>query len=216
LNLSLAQGVEDKKIQTDFEGEWKYQTGNVGVKLGGTFNIERENKPSFSGTVALQKPQNFFWSVGGEYGEVEDSMGLSRADAKVSYITDSSEALFNVVYKAKSDKWKYTTNWFQRLSPQLNYGVNFSTSIGDKNGFETSAVVVGEYKVDENTTLRAKTTTQAAEIKVYPNLRIGFGLTQRITPGFTATLGADFNARHLFNTGPEGAPHSLGFEVNLS
>jgi hypothetical protein len=50
---------------------------------------------------------------------------------------------------------------------------------------------------------------------VHPELRIAFGISQKISNNCTATLGGDFNARHLTNAGPEGAPHSLGFEVNL-
>jgi len=203
-------------METNLEGEWSYQRGPVGVFFEGTANLEGSEKPSVAGAIVLQKPDNFFWSVGAEYGEVEDAMGLSRYGAQATYVTPTSEALLSVNYKKESDKFTYKTSWFQKLSASLNYGVDFTTKIGEKNGFQTSAVVVGEYQVDDFTTLRAKTTTQAAENKVYPNLRIGFGLSQRISPGCVATLGADFNARHLFGSGPEGPPHSLGFEVNLS
>jgi len=215
LEVSLTQSIADKKISTDFEGNWSYQNGPIGVYLGGTANLEGSNKPSFNGALVLEKPNNIFWTVGTEYGEVDNAMGISKYNAKLTYVTPNSEALFGVNYKKESDKFTYKTSWFQRLSSRLNYGVNFTTKIGEKNGFQTSAVVVGEYQVDEHTTLRAKTTTKAAENKVYPNLRIGFGISQRLSEGVTATIGADLNARHLFGSGPEGPPHSLGFEVNL-
>jgi hypothetical protein len=78
-----------------------------------------------------------------------------------------------------------------------------------------SFYIVSDSQVDEKTTLRAKSTTKAAQCKVHPELRIAFGISQKISNNCTATLGGDFNARHLTNSGPEGAPHSLGFEVKL-
>jgi len=217
LKVSLTQQLTDKEITTNFKGKWFHQTGPVGFSVGGAANLEGAQKPSIFGAVVLQKPNNFYWTVGTEYGEVQDAkMEFRRYNANATYVTPTSEALISVNYKKASDKFTYKTSWFQQLSPSLNYGVDFTTKIGEKNGFQTSATVVGAYQIDDHTTLRAKTTTQALENKVYPNLRIGFGLSQKIAAGAIATIGADFNARHLFGSGPEGLPHSVGFEVNLS
>jgi len=183
--------------------------------LGGKFNLEKVNPPSFEGRAVFQKPNNFFWTVA---GSTEASQKIIAAN--LTYLTNRSEANFSVRHKKTNDddedKTTYTSSWSQKLSPTLNYGVVFKTSVGGKKQLSSTGIVVAEHQVDQNMTLRAKTTTKAAQCKVYPCLRIGFGLTQKLSPNCHATIGADFNARHLTRSGPEGAPHSLGFELKLS
>lgn len=45
----------------------------------------------------------------------------------------------------RTSEMTYTTSWFQRLSPKTNYGVQFTSVVGDQ--VTSSAAVVGEYKV---------------------------------------------------------------------
>jgi len=78
-------------------------------------------------------------------------------------------------------------------------------------GFETSAIVVGEYQIDDNTTVRAKTTT---EKKINDNSKIGVGITQRVSPGVKVTVGAEFNPKSFLNSGTDGG-HSVGFQIDF-
>jgi hypothetical protein len=91
LGLALSQEVADKKIQSNLEAEWAYQTESVGVKLGGTFNVERENPPAFNGAIVFQRPNNLYWTVSGEAEDADKTIGASLA-----YITEKSEALLSV------------------------------------------------------------------------------------------------------------------------
>jgi len=218
LHLSVSQGVDDNKIDSNLYGKWVYRTDPIGVSLIGKYNLNEENrrKPSLEAALAYRLRYNLFASVGAKYGEVNNESGFTTYNGRLAYVTALSETVFTASYKTKTQKLKFNGGWFQTLSPLLNFGVDFSVSNGIKNGYETKAVVAGEYQVDSNTTLRVKSTTKAEEIKVHPNIRLGLGLTQRVNSSLSVTLGADFNARHIFNAGPEGAPHSFGFEVNLS
>lgn len=48
---------------------------------------------------------------------------------------------------SEDTKTTYTTNWFQRLNANLNYGVSFKTSVGGRKQLSSTAIVVGEYQV---------------------------------------------------------------------
>jgi len=59
--------------------------------------------------------------------------------------------------------------------------------------------------------------TTSVKPKSAPAVRGAFSLAQKISPGFTFTVGVDVNARQLFNIGTESdQPHSFGFEVKLN
>jgi len=109
----------------------------------------------------------------------------------------------------------YRLGWYQNLSNSTSYGVDFSTSISEAVGLETVAQTAAQFNWDANTSLKAKATVSTEDIKVNPQLRFAVSVAQRISDHVEFIVGADFNGRHLFNTGPEGTPHSLGFEINL-
>jgi hypothetical protein len=219
LDLSLAQSIDlEKKLSvTDLNGEWKYQKDQFGVKLAAVYDCEKRNPPSFEAQVVVQKPENIYWSVKGTSSNEEGSDKITGADvnASVTHRTLRSEATFDVNYEKNSSEITLTGNWLQKLRPNLTYGATFSSSV-DSERFSTSAAAVAQYEVDASTTIRAKTTTKNEEGKA-ATLRFGFGYSQRISERCVATVGADFNARHLFNSGAvDGKPHSIGFEVQLS
>jgi len=226
LNVSLSQfiDVEKKMSETDLSGSWKYQNDLFGLKLGGNYDIEkRQGVPDFEGQFVVQKPKNFYYSFTGKTVTEEDEKNVPitqyHGAFSLAHVTNSTEADIGLVYLKKSaDKFKYSikTNYFQKLSEQLTSGVSFTTTITEGN-FKTKAVVVGEYDVDDYTTLRAKTMVNTQESKT-PKMRLGFGLTQKLFAGCSVTIGADFNGQHLFNPASSSSiePHSLGFEINLS
>jgi hypothetical protein len=208
LKVSLAQSVVKQEAETVAEGQWSYTRGKYGVRFGGATNVERLRGPKASATVFVQNPENVYWSATGNLlPENENKVGLAKVNGKVSHITPNTEALFNVIWNRTSEV-TYSTSWYQRLSPKTNYGVEFTTAVGGQD-ILTTAVVVGEYELDGQTTIRAKSTNTNT------GPRLGFGLSQKIAEGCTATLGVDLNARHLFDTSSAGLPHSLGFQIDI-
>jgi hypothetical protein len=207
LNVSVAQSVVRQEADTVAHGELSCIKGNFGVKVGGGVGIEHLTAPNASATVFVQNPENIYWSTTGNLlTDKENKLGLANLNGKVSHITPNSEGLVSVMWN-RTSVVTYSTSWFQRLSPRTNYGVQFATSVGEE--ISTSAVVVGEYELDLQTTIRAKSTHSNA------GPRLGFGLSQKIAVGCTATVAVDFNARHLFDTSSAGAPHSIGFQIDI-
>jgi len=209
LKITLTQAIVEKQVETTVEQKWSVVKDNFALQLGGSGNIESTGSVSAFGTIAFQKPENIYWSLSGntEIGK-DKKVSLSEIDGKLARVTENSEALFNVNWK--KDEMTYLTSWFQKLSPKVSYGVSFTTTVGESTPAST-AVVVGEYDVDENTTVRAKTLCTTEK----DGPRIGFGLSQKITPGCITTIGIDFNPKHLCGSSADGKPHSLGFEVKL-
>jgi len=205
----------------EIEGKAIYSSDyNVTASVGASTVINDKKSPIYKGQIAVNYPENIYWYIGGEYTtytEGEKSYYDLSNDAKVSYIQPTYEALGNVLYKRKDAKLTYTASWFQAIS-NVNYGVVFSSTLatGTWNNIQTSFDVAGENKTNSGAILKGRVTT-TVKSKSPPAVRGAFSLAQKISPGFTFTVGVDLNARQLFNIATEtDQPHSFGFEVKLN
>jgi hypothetical protein len=188
LNVSLTQSVEKQEAETVAQGAWSYTRGKYGLKFGGATTMERLTGHNASATAFIQNPENVYWSATGNLlPDKENKMGLSKVDGKVCHITPDTEALFNVIWN-RTNEVTYATSWYQRLSPKTNYGVEFTTSVGEQD-ILTTAVVVGEYEIDSQTTIRAKSTNTNA------GPRLGFGLSQKNSTGVHSYLRSGFECK---------------------
>lgn len=207
LKVSLTQGVVKQEVETLAHAEYSVKKGNYGVKVAGGANVERLSGPTAAATVYLQNPENIYWSATGNLlSNSENQVGLGNVNGTVSHLTPDTEALFNVVWD-RTSLMTYTTSWVQRLSLKTNYGIQFTAIVGDQ--VTSSAVLVGEHKIDDQTTVRAKTTNAIT------GPRLIFGISQKLTQGCTATVGVDLNTRKLFDNTSPGLPHSVGFQIDL-
>jgi len=76
--------------------------------------------------------------------------------------------------------------------------------------------VAGENKTNSGAILKGRIST-ASKPKSAPTVRGALSVAQKVSPGFTVTIGADINCRHLFNIeNSDSLPHSFGFEVKLN
>jgi len=221
IDVSLKQTTnkDQDAVNTDLEFKTTYNYDKkVYLRVGGFYQFEKITPPKATGHFIFQYPENLYWSFSPQcctYQEEKQTLYDLNLDGKVSYIQPSYEALINVVSQGKKNKKTFTINWFHNLTERVNYGVQLSSNFGTKGHEDTNVDVAGEYKVDEQTSLKGKITSSVQQQgKDQPTLRLATSVVQKMNKSFTLTVGADLNARHLVNAS-EGAPHSFGFEIKL-
>jgi len=222
IGMAIGQFVDmDKRIsKTDLEGCLKFRRDTVGVIVASSYDLEsRHIPPVVEAGAVLEYPKDIYWSVGGKTcslkGELKNEL-KTHVDFRgsLSYRTNKAEYNFIATHEKESARITLKWNWLQRLADNLVYGAMFSSSV-DSEKYNTETVVVGEYKVDQLSTIKAKSTTTAVEGK--PSIwRFGLGLSHKINDGCVFTVGADLNMKHLFRPVPSSdTPLLIGFEVQL-
>jgi len=221
LDLSFTQQHDPTKGSTnEFEGKGIIRQDRFAASVGASFSLEKKT-PKFKGQLVLNYPDHVYWSVADEYynyKEGDNTLSDFTIDGKVSYVQPTYEALANILYKKKDEKTIYSASWFQGIG-SVNYGVVFSTTLGNNGArIQSSVDVAGENKTNSGAILKGRVST-SVKPKSQPSVRGAFSIAQKVSQGFTFTVGADVNCRQLFNIEPESAdplPHSFGFEIKLN
>jgi len=209
-----------KGVTTDIDGKGIYKQERFAVSVGGNFQIEKKI-PKYKAQAVIHYPDHVYWSGTGEYSsttnEEDETQVNLTVDGKISYIQPEYEALLNVLYKKKENTITNSASWYHEL-PQnkINYGVVFSSKIdsGTYKNQETSINVVGETKCSAGFVAKGKLST-TIKPKNDPTIRSAISLTQKVSPGFSFTVGADFNCRKLIGQETSDA-HEFGFEIKLN
>jgi len=220
LQLSLRQKIDLEKKENSFSvtGEFEYAVDDYGLNLKTEVDAEKYILNEVKSQFVFAYPQPLKWSLTGTYfldpEKTSKPEYLKTFGGQVAYETEDFETDLEVV----QEKSKLTCRfgWFQELSARTQYGVDFTASVNDDPsvGLETSATTVAQFTWDENTKLKVKALVSKEEVK-NSHARFVVAVAQRISKHAEFIISADFNGRHLFNTGTDGAPHSLGFQVNL-
>jgi len=210
-----------KPLSTEFEGKGILKQERFALSLGGIYQIEKRS-PKYKGQLVVNYPDHVYWSTVGEYSNYTDADEKVQydltVDGKLSYIQPNYEALANVLYKKKEKTTTFTGTWYQEVG-KVNYGVIGSYK-QDGNGThqESSLNVAAENKCADGLVLKGRVST-TLKPKSHPTIRTAVSLAQKVSSGFTFTVGADLNVRHLFpglDSDNSDAPHSFGFEVKLN
>jgi len=102
---------------------------------------------------------------------------------------------------------------FQQISDVLKFG--FNASLCRKNSQGPAATIVSDYQYTSSTAYRSKLTVKSGIADEPTELRLGLGLTHKLSPSVTVTGGLDVNLRKALGTN-EGQDHSFGLELKLS
>jgi len=224
-DLSLTQQLDPTKdsatpVLRELEGKGIFRQDRFAVSVGASYQFEKKT-PKFKGQLVLHYPDHVYWSVADEYSPIKGENKVSdfTVDGKVSYIQPTYEALANILYKNKEEKTTYSASWFQGIG-SINYGVVFSTIFDNKGAnVQNSVDVAGENKTDSGAILKGRVSTSVKPKSGSPSVRGAISLAQKVSSGFTFTVGADLNCRELFNVETESADslsHLFGFEIKLN
>jgi len=219
IDVIYTQDPNKTDAANELEGKGTYKYQRFAANLGASYQIETKS-PKFKGQLAVNFPDNVYWSVADEFSNYIDSDEKPQwdisLDGKVSYVQPTYEALGNIVYKKKEKKTTCSASWYQGLG-SVNYGVIFSTTLNNEGAnIMNSLDVAGENKTNSGAILKGRIST-ASKPKSAPTVRGALSVAQKVSPGFTVTIGADINCRHLFNIeNSDSLPHSFGFEVKLN
>jgi len=220
VDVSLANlNDSSKQKSTDFEGKGILKQDRFALSLGGIYEIEKKS-PKFKGQVVIHYPDHCYWSTVGELSQfVEGDKTLSdlTLDGKFSYIQQNYEGLFNILYKKKEKTTSFTGSWYHETGDH-NYGVigNYKQD-GNASFLEASLNIAAEAKCSDGLAIKGRVST-TQKPKDQPTIRTGVSLSQKVSSGFTFTVGADLNVRNMLPGLDENTdlPHSFGFEVKLT
>jgi len=140
------------------------------------------------------------------------------ASAAIGYVGRDYEANLSVKNFPTSKKDHprdnlFTVAWYHKLSNSIKYGISFLLDQSQTKG--PHAVVGGEWKADDSTTLKAKVGVKGIENTDQLEFRSAVSISQKITNHLTASVGADLNLRKIFGTNI-GAGPSLGLELKFN
>jgi len=110
--------------------------------------------------------------------------------------------------KNKEGNTDLNFSWQQKMSPTFKYAYLFNLS--SQKGSVPSSTIAGDYKVDEDTTVRGKLSVGSNPSK----LRLGLAVAQTLSAHTFVTLGADINASSILGDGVT-PDHTFGFEIKL-
>jgi len=208
-------------------GNVSFKNENVAVKGSATYPFSA-NRPLKLNLNTVFHYSKFLLGLNADYDaqyqkedkfdklvEVEPS---TTVNGTIAYLGDTYETHLSVknfpAYKGPRDN-QFALGWYQKLSSSVKYGLGFSLDQSQTKG--PQAVVGGEYKLDDYTSLKGKFEVKS-DYSVDSDLfefRVGLGATQRINSRLTTTVGADVNVRKLLGTNI-GADPSFGFEAKFS
>jgi len=122
--------------------------------------------------------------------------------------------------------WAYPSNtlglnWWHSLCSNFQYAAQATWAVPNtKDSKEVPTInVAGNYKIDDNTTVKEKVTTAVDRKDKNHAFRAGLGVQQKVNVNTTVTIGADVNLNHALNvgSGPKGSAvgdaSTYGFQI---
>jgi len=190
-----------------------YKTDVVATKFGLTYPFpsgKKDNKPTkINGELVFQI---YKFLVGTNITlDIEEKVSW-KGEGQVNYTNSSYQVTARGSREQKSDQLLWGFSFFKNISPSTKLAIDLET---DPAVLKPVASVAGECQLDDATTVKGKWSVKLTETSKQAELRAGLGLKQKVSPYFTAVLGADLNFRNLLGD-IIGDPHSFGVEIKLS
>jgi hypothetical protein len=197
LKNSVTTGVSFTNEQVNFSGEAK-------------FPVLPQDKASYSTNFHVKPVEQA--ALGGNFTYAKSKL---KGEVKLLGGTDQLEGAVHVTYPEKN--WGV---WFwHSVNPNFQWAANYSFAVPTEEDekLKPTANLVGNYKVDDFTTVKAKLFAGLAvdDKKQVNDYRLGLSLGQKINANTTVTVGADVNLRSACEQadGAKNEPSSCGIQV---
>jgi len=210
LELTSTQNEKDG-ITTKISTSFKNDILSTQLSLSHPFPDKKSSKLplKLNGELVFQYPFNFFWAtnVSVDVGEKPKTKG----EGVVGYYAKDWQVTTRGSREIESEKTYWGVSFFHKLSTLVKYGIDFDADASATDPRGPIAQVGGEYKLNEDTTLKGKLTVKQASESDY---RLALSSKQQFSKHFLATYGVDLNIRQLFGT-YVGDSHSFGLEIKF-
>jgi hypothetical protein len=187
-----------------------YKNDNVATKASVSHALDDSSKPMvIEGSVAGTYEKRFFGGLNATF-----TSGTSAFGGGAKLGLDQSDFQAHLFAASTEKSLLLGAGWFQKASAALKVAARASTDV--KGAVGHGATLASEYKFDDLTTLKSKVSLQTFTDESKPaEARVSLGLKQLLSANFTATLGADVNARQLLGSN-SGGDHTFGLELKLA
>jgi len=135
-----------------------------------------------------------------------------KGDGIISYTRDAYQATIRGNYEKNTDKSIWGFSLFHNVSKWYKYAIDFDADQQWDRG--PIVAVVGEYKVDDSSTLKGKWSYKLTDQSKQPEMRIGLSILQKVSPYFNVTASTDLNLRNLLGESI-GDAHTFGLELKM-
>eukprot|EP01128_Nolandella_sp_AFSM9_P000478 TRINITY_DN10636_c0_g1_i1.p1 TRINITY_DN10636_c0_g1~~TRINITY_DN10636_c0_g1_i1.p1 ORF type:complete len:325 (-),score=119.30 TRINITY_DN10636_c0_g1_i1:119-1030(-) len=208
VDLNVEQGGADKLVVKD---SIKYSNENLAASLGGSFSTNEQTPYTVGADVSVNVEP---FVVGADVAvAVKKDADNSISWGLRAYSASLFGALFQVSGKDNQKQILISGAVAEKINDDLTVGV--SGQVDTKNVSGPSGALACEYKFDKSTSLKTKASFQGfPEGEKSSEIRVAFGLTQKLSSGVTSVLTADLNARQAFEES-SNIPHSFGFELQF-
>jgi len=193
-----------------------YKVDSVAAKVSVAYpvpvGVKKEKKPiQFNGEFVLQYPKNLLLASVVSV-DIDSENTFYKGDGVISYSQDQWQVTARGSHDHKNDTSLWGISFFHKISDVVRWALDFDADQAWLRGPICS--VGGEYKLDNNTTLKGKWAVKLTEPSKQTEMRLGLSVKQKINSSLTATLGTDLNVRNLLGDNI-GDAHSFGVEFKM-
>jgi len=175
----------------------------------------KKTPTKLNGDVVINYQKNLH--VGGNVSlDLNDKMGV-KCEGVVSYSQDQWQITGRGSYSPPTREGSviiWGASFFHKVSENIRWALDFDIDQANKRG--PIGVVVGDYKIDDSTTLKGKFTIKVPDpSKPKPEARVGVAVKQKVNSNLFLTLGGDLNVRNVFSGDAAVGLQTFGVEVKL-
>jgi len=229
LSVSGEQKLEEKVPVTNGIVGFEYQHEKAAIKLAGTLPLEKDSKRGkviLNGSAVFVPIEALSIGVKGNFNyaavqkdKTEKNTWDAAATAQYEHDAWKASGSYGVEKKAVSFFGSYDILPTRKIAVGINGDLNMHTPptivIGGEEKLEDCTVKV---KLDVRAHSFVQPKDKAAEIEkpktddTFPEIRVAFGINQKLNQNVSVTFGVDFNMSTTMNKDNKGAMHSAGLE----